>query len=677
MRGAPRALSLKAGTRLGPYEILSALGTGGMGEVYRARDTKLGRDVALKVLPDLLANDPERRARFQDEAQVFASLNHPNIAHIYEIAESDGVHFIAMEFIDGETLRNSMRHAPITLDHVLDVIIQSATALSAAHAAGIVHRDIKPENIMLRRDGIVKVLDFGLAKFTERPPPEFVDTGAPTRASINTEQGVVMGTVTYMSPEQARGLRVDARTDIFSLGVLSYEMVASRLPFEGSNTNEILASILSDKEPWPLARYAPQVPAELQRIVSKALRKNRDERYQTMKDLLLDLKTLGRELEFERKAEATTSVNIALAALIIIGLATGAYVYFSDARRGAITSVAVMPFTNVTSDPDTEYLSDGITDNIIDRLSRLPGLKVMSHTAVFHYKGKETDARAIGRELGVEAVLAGRLVKRSDAFTINLELVNARDNSRIWGEQYERKVSDLVAVQREIPVDVSDNLRLRLSGESKERLTSAYTDNREAYQLYLKGRYSWEKWTRDGAKQAVEFFEEAIKKDPSYALAYSGLAEVYLNFGAGVGPDVPQKEAHRRAREAATKALSIDPQLGEAHAALAEVLLFEWNFAGAEREFKRAIELSPSNPEGHHEYSHLLLLLGRIEESFDESKKLLEVDPVSETPIGHLGYHYLYARQYDEAIAQLQKDIQQYPDSTARFNLGDAYYHVS
>ena len=320
------------------------------------------------------------------------------------------------------------------------------------------------------------------------------------------------------------------------------------------------------------------------------------------------------------------------------------------------------------------YLSDGITDNIIERLSRLPDLKVMSHTAVFHYKGRETDALAVGRELGVEAVLIGRVVKRNDALTINLELVDARDNRHIWGEQYDNKVSDLLTVQREIPVDVWDKLRLRLSGESKERLTRANTTNTEAYQLYLKGLYSWEKWTQDGAKQAVEYFGEAIRKDPNYALAHSGLAAVYL-FGSGVGPEVPQKEAHRRAREAATKALSLDPQLGEAHAALAQVLLYDdWDFSGAERELQRAIQLSPSYAEAHHQYSHLLLLLGRSQESLTESMKLLEVDPVSETPIGHLAYHYLYARQYDEAILQFRKDLQLYPDAAEHTQLGEAYY---
>jgi TolB-like protein/Tfp pilus assembly protein PilF len=491
--------------------------------------------------------------------------------------------------------------------------------------------------------------------------------------------------------------------------------VAGRLPFEGWNSSEVMASILGEKEPQPLARYSTEAPTELERIVSKALRRNRDERYQTSKDLLLDLKSLKQELEFERKLErsappksasaAVTSEQaltgtvmesaarptvskrrltstsfhqrnlvIAVAASLIIILVAGAYFYLNRARSAAINSVAVLPFVNLNSDPDTEYLSDGITDNIIERLSQPPNLKVMSHSAVFHYKGGDTDARAIGRELGVEALLTGRLVKRNDALTINLELVDAQDNSHIWGEQYDRKLSDLLAVQREIPLDVSDKLRLRLSGESKERLARAYTGNSEAYQLYLKGRMSWERWTLDGTKKAIEYFQEAIQKDPNYALAYSGLADAYTNAPYGTG--LPPQETRRGARDAANRALALDPMLGEPHAALAEVLLNEeWNFAGAEREFKRAIELSPSYAEAHHLYSHLLLHIGRIDESLAESRKFLELDPLSTAPNLHLGYHYLYARQYDLSLQQHLKTLEMDPNSArVHDQLGDTYY---
>jgi eukaryotic-like serine/threonine-protein kinase len=711
---------LKADQIIGHYRIVSLLGEGGMGRVYLAEDTKLHRKVSLKFLPTAFTDNRERLRRFEQEARAASALNHPNILTIHEIGAADGHRFIATEFIEGQTLRERLR-SHVDTDEALEVAIQIASALVAAHRVKIVHRDIKPENIMIRNeDGLVKVLDFGLAKVT--PPKhndDVADSSLATALKANTGPGVVMGTVAYMSPEQARGDSVDERTDIWSLGVVLYEMVAGSSPFLASTSNEIISAILSKQPAPPLARYSRLVPERLEEIVAKVLTKNRDERYQTSKDFLIDLKRLKQSLETKALRERDTSpgrlnssesvpinsskvtrlthaqatssaeyvfnqinhkrgVLVTLAVLLLI--VSSALIYAWRGRRAAgpaetaIGSIAVLPLVNVNTDPEMEYLSDGITDNVIERLSQLPNLRVMSHTAVFHYKGRQTDIPAIGRELGVEAVLTGRLSKRNDAFTINLELVNAKDNSHIWGEQYDRKLSDLLVVQREIPLDVSDKLRLRLSGESKERLARSYTANSDAYQLYLKGRHSWEKWSEQGARQAVQFFEEAITKDPNYALAYAGLADAYL-FGTGVGPELPQKEAHRRAREAATKAISLDPQLAETHGALAQVLLYDdWDFVGAERELKRALELKPSYAEGHHQYSHLLLLLGRNNESLIESKKFLELDPVSESPIGHLGYHYLYSRQYDEAIRQFQRDIQLYPDSPQYAKLGNAFF---
>ena len=377
-------------------------------------------------------------------------------------------------------------------------------------------------------------------------------------------------------------------------------------------------------------------------------------------------------------------VFVATALLISLGAIVAILLLYKSRQRSApvgsnaIGSIAVLPFVSANSDPDTDYIADGIAGNLIDRLSHLPNLKVSSYTAVFHYKDRQIDPRTIGPELGVEAVLTGRLVRRNDEITINLELVNAKDNSHIWGEQYDRKLSDLLALQREIPLDVAAKLRLTLTGESKARLTHAHTDNPEAYQLYLRGRYAWEKWTPDGTKQAIQFFEEAIKKDPNYALAYAGLADADVSQpGLGLEGGIPQKEARRRARKSATKALSLDPQLAEAHAALAQVMLYDdWDFSGAEREFKRAIELNPNYAEGHHQYSHLLIMLGRFDESLAESKRFLELDPVSEAPIGHLAYHYLSARQYDQAIQQYKRDLQLYPDASpdTHASLGNAYH---
>lgn len=718
-------LDFTPGTQVAHYKILSKLGEGGMGRVYLAEDTRLNRRISLKFLSSTFTNNRERLRRFEQEARAASALNHPNILTIHEIGDADGHPFIATEFISGQTLRERLG-AGVDTAEAIDIATQVSSALVAAHRVNIVHRDIKPENIMMRtEDGLVKVLDFGLAKIAARRPSDASADSKVATAIMNTAPGVVMGTVAYMSPEQARGEAIDERTDIWSLGVVLYEMIAGCSPFMAGTSNEIISAILSKQATPPLTRYSRLVPERLEEIVEKALAKNPDERYQTSKDLLIDLKRLKQSLELKAGIERSSApeksgtlsaseqqpnqvssptagglstkqsassaeyvVNqvkshkraaiIMLTVLLVLVAGAIFYARLRQTSAGgehAISSIAVLPFANLNADPDTEYLSDGITDNIIDRLSRLPNLKVMAHTAVFHYKGRETDAQAIGRELGVEAVLTGRLVKRNDSLTINLALVDARDNSHIWGEQYDSKLADVLALQQEIPGDIAEKLRLRLSGESKERLTKAYTSNTEAYELYLKGRYAWEKRTLEGAKQAVDYFEEAIKKDSSYALAYAGLANVYL-FGAGAGAGLPQKEAHRRGKEAATKALTLDPELGEAYAALALVLLYEdWNLAGAEKEFKRALELNPSYGEGHHQYSHLLLLQGRISESFAETKKFLDLDPVSEAPIGHLAYHYFYARQYDEAIQQCKKDLQLYPDSPQVFTLADAYYH--
>jgi eukaryotic-like serine/threonine-protein kinase len=717
-------LQLNPGAAVEHYRIIAKIGEGGMGQVYLAEDSKLSRKVSLKFLPGAFTDDRERLRRFEQEARAASALNHPNILTIHEIGESKGHRFIATEFIEGQTLRERLR-SDMDTDEAVEVAIQIASALVAAHRVNIVHRDIKPENIMTRReDGLVKVLDFGLAKVAPRKDSSDVaDSSLATALKANTGPGVVMGTVAYMSPEQARGEAVDERTDIWSLGVVLYEMVTGCSPFIAGTSNEIISAILSKQVAPRLARYSQLVPERLEEIVEKALTKNREERYQTSKDLLIDLRRLRQSLDLKAGNERSSSdrmgnssaageglgaappskgdvsrtqpassaeylvhqlearkrgVFVTLLLLLVIATALGIYAGRTKETRStglpAISAVAVLPFVNSNSDPETEYLADGITDNIIERLSQIPNLKVMAHSAVFHYKGKDVDLRAVGRELGVTAVLTGRVVKRNDTVSVNLELVDAKDNSHIWGEQYDRKLSDFLAVQREIPLDVSDKLRLRLSGESRERFARAYTANPEAYQLYLKGRYFWEKWTEDGARQAVKLFEEAIKKDPNYALAYAGLADAYL-FGTGVGPELPQKEAHRRAREAAMKALSLDPQLGEAHASVAEVLLYDdWDFTGAEKEFKRALELNPGYAEGHHQYSHLLLLLGRTNESLVESNKFLELDPLSESPIGHLAYHYLYSRQYDEAIQQFQKTLQLYPDSSHYTKLGNAFW---
>lgn len=697
------------GKTIGRYKVLQLLGVGGMGEVYLANDGQLGRKVAIKFLNERYESNASNVERFIQEAKAASALNHPNILTIHEIGETDGSHYIVSEYVDGHRLRTVMENDRPDLARTLNIAVQVAEALAAAHSARIVHRDLKPENIVIRKDGYAKVLDFGLAKLLPEPS-SFIGLEDETVKQNRTAKGLILGTVNYMSPEQAKGEAVDARTDIFSLGVLIYEMITGRTPFTASSTSETFANLIN-RDPEPMSRYVSGVPDELQRIVSKMLRKDPDERYQTMKGLLVDLKdlqehtsgkfdpisspqqnqstaviepTTGDTHRTTTEVESTSKPNrqrkwmigFAAVAFLAIGAAVLVFLYAGRARATSISSVAVLPFASNAADPDTDLLGDGITDNIIDRLSELPGLTVTSHSAVFHYKDEQTDPQAVGNKLGVEAVLTGRLVKRNDSLMISFELVNVKDNSHVWGEQYDRKLSDLLPMQREISVDVANQLRPRLTGDIQRRLTREYTSNAEAYQLYLKGRHSWEKWSFDGSRQAVAFFKQALEKDPNYALAYAGLADAYI-FGPGVGSNVPLSEAHRLARNAATRAISVDGQLGEAHAALAVVLWLEdWDFDGADREFKQALALSPSFAEGYHEYSHFLLNMGRINESLVETNRFLELDPVSEAPVGHLAYHYLYARQYDAAIQTFQKTFQFYDveDPNSHVQWANAYY---
>ncbi|HVS82216.1 MAG TPA: protein kinase [Pyrinomonadaceae bacterium] len=695
-------MTIPVGTKLGRYEIRSKLGAGGMGEVYLAQDSKLDRKVALKILPAEVAVHQDRMRRFVQEAKAASALNHPNIITIYEIEQIDSVNFIATEFIDGETLRQRMRFAPTKLSEVLKVAIQSASALTAAHAANIIHRDIKPENVMLRRDGIVKVLDFGLAKLTEQSVTTSIDTEASTRALINTEPGMVMGTAIYMSPEQARGLDLDARTDIFSLGVVLYEMVAGCLPFEGSTSSEVLAAILSEKEPQPLARYSREVPAELERIVSKALRKNRDERYQTIKDMLLDLESLKQELEFARKLERSASpksksevetrepegaetvmgsaarstlsergptsaiklnqrsVVIAVAALLIIAAGVGSYFYFMRARSVAINSIAVLPFINASGNGDIEYLSDGLTESLITSLSQLPKLSVKARSSVFRYKGKDAPPQQVGKELNVQAILNGRLVQRGNDLTLHIELVDVETETALWSADYNRSLTNLVSLPSEIARDVSSKLRLKLSGTDEQRVAKNYTANTEAYQLYLKGRYHLLK-SRPETQTAISYFQQAIEIDPSYALAYVGLADVYRRIP--LSGAMPPTEFFPKAKAAAQKAIEIDDNLAEAHAELGfAIFWYDWNWNAAENQLKRALELNPNSADTRLFYATFLSNTGRHGEALAESKRARELDPLNLGINALEGYVLIQAGRTDEAIARLQKTLELEPN---------------
>jgi serine/threonine-protein kinase len=687
------------GQRVAHYQIVALLGSGGMGEVYLAQDVKLGRKVALKLLPTLFTRDEDRLRRFEQEARAASALDHPNVCVIHEVGETaDGRHFIVMEYVDGVTLRQHTTETRIKLGEAFDIAVQIASALTAAHAAGIVHRDIKPENIMLRRDGYVKVLDFGLAKLTEQPTTD-VTTAA--RARVKTDTGVVMGTSCYMSPEQARGLAVDARTDIWSLGVVLYEMVAGEAPFSGETTSDVIVSVL-DREPQPLAHYSPGVPTELQEIVSKTLSKSREERYQTIEELAAKLKSLKQELEYSSRNETagelasrtgkqvkrlTSSTEYLISwikrhqkavaltvAMLITVLAASGYFQFARSHQ-TIDSLAALPFVNVGADPNTEYLSDGITESLINSLSQLPDLKVISFSSVSRYRGQRIDPQAVARDLGVRALLVGKVTQRGDDLLVSAELVDTRDNSHIWGEQYNRKLSGLLALQKEISREISDKLRLQLSGEQKERLTKRHTESTEAYQLYLKGRYHWNKWTPEGWQKSIDYFQQAIEKDPSYALAYVGVSNAY--YALGFFDVMLPREAWPKAEDAAVKALEIDDTLGEAHAALGSVkYLYDWDWTAAERELKRAIELNPNDEVTHTVYAYYLHSMGRADEGLAEMKRAYELDPLSIRINSGLADMLAFAhahREYDQAIEQFRKTIELEP---AQWILGSIYWHL-
>ena len=650
---------LTPGTRLGSYEIVAPLGAGGMGEVYRARDLRLDREVAIKVLPEQLAANPEALRRFEREAKAVAALSHSNILSIHDFGDNQGVRFAVMELLEGETLRERLKNGPLSWRKAADVAVAVADALSAAHAKGIVHRDLKPENIFLTSDGRVKVLDFGIARVT-RPGP--VTDGAPLDDAetqvVHTEPGVVIGTMGYMSPEQLRGEPVDGRSDIFSLGCVLYEMASGQKAFARKSAAESITAVLREHPP-ELAGSGQQVPPDFDRVVAHCVEKRPEERFQSAQDLAFALRTISSTTGAFRPAAAapkyrfrTASWAAAGVALLLLAVAF----WLWNGRSRAIQAIAVLPFVNVGADPSTEYLSDGITESIINNLSQLTTLAVMSRSSVFRYKRPEIDPQIVGRELNVQAVLMGRVTHRGNELSVSAELVDTRNNHQIWGEQYNSKLTDVMAIQEQISRDISDKLRVRLSGEDKKRLIKRPTDNAEAYALYLKGRYQWNKQTLDGMETGIQFFQEAIQKDPRYALAYAGLADAYaLLADYNV---LAAKEVMPRAKTAAMKALEIDDAISEAHASLGWAkLTLDWDWPGAEREFRRSMELNPNYATGHQWYAEYLTTMGRAEEARAEMKRALELEPASLPISVAMASTQYYARQYDQAIELCRRAI--------------------
>ncbi len=676
-------MPLTPNAKLGPYEIVSPLGAGGMGEVYRARDTRLDRDVAIKVLPDAMARDPQALARFEREAKSVAALSHPHILAVYDVGRHEDISYVVMELLEGETLRSRISRSALPSRKATEIGIEIAEGLSAAHAKGVIHRDLKPENIFLTA-GHVKILDFGLARSTGPVQGTTHDLANSPTMTLETRPGAIIGTLCYMAPEQIRALATDARTDIFAFGCVMYEMLTGKRAFLGETAADTMTAILKE-EPTSVRSVSSGVGLELERLIDRCLEKRPEQRFQSSADLAYSLRSLLSHSGIAASDDAPPPwfTRTAIALVVIAALVVGVWVVRRELRqahlagRETIDSIAVLPLENVSRDPEQEYFVDGMTEALISDLAKIGGLKVISRTSVMRYKATPKSLPEIAKELNVDAVVEGSVLRVGDRVRINAQLIRAATDQHLWAESYEHDLRDVLSLQGKVARAIAEEIKVTLTPQERARLAAARPVNPAAHEAYLKGRFHWHNRTRTGMETAIEYFRRAIDLDPQYAPAYAGMADARTHLARH--GHVSPKEAFPLAKQAALKAVELDDALAEAHGALAVIALyFDWNWTAAEHELRRALNFNESYEEAHHQYSHLLLTVGRPDESLTESRRALELDPLDLTLNVHLGWHYMLTRQYEQAITQLMSVLEMEPNRyQALRHIGWVYIYKS